>query len=496
MTSAYLGATVWRAYFRQGKTNFRRALVLGLGLVAFAFGLSVQAETYNDEVSQLVRAGRSVKALGPSLFGDQVNGYTGALEFVQSDVSIPGNNALNVGVARRLARTYSAYHRYGIFGEWELDIPHLQGVFSVDTGWTSAAAGNSRCSQFGNPGNAWGVNGYSQWAYEEYWGGNLLYVPGQGETEILLRTDNTPASPTDGASYPLVTKQQWAFRCGIDVQSNAYYSSNGISDKGEGFIGRSPDGTIWRFDWLVRRTAARLTRNSWSPTVPLSLTVGADAPTDETPNMYADPALNRVEVWILPTEARDRFGNTVTYDYDPALPWHLRSITASDGRHITLNYDGTSDLVSSVSDGTRTWIYTYNNGLASVTQPDGTQLTIAGAGDFVASNTASPDYGCNASNSPLTSSGVPSTITFTHPSGALGSFTYDFVTHARSYVPRECIGDPLEGARYPRFFNTRSVISKQISGPGLTPLVWNYSYSDPNGQGSWDTDLWHPPQCQ
>src|SRR5688500_18751462 len=94
--------------------------------------------------------------------------------------------------------------------------------------------------------------------------------------------------------------------------------------------------------------------------------------------------MTRTEVWILPTLVTDRYGNTVTYTYDTVNKWQLKTITSADGsgtaRTITLNYktpgSTTSNLVASVTDGTRTWTYNYSNAepvlttLASVSLPD------------------------------------------------------------------------------------------------------------------------------
>ena len=56
----------------------------------------------------------------------------------------------------------------------------------------------------------------------------------------------------------LVTKQHWAFRGDVNLQPNNTYYTAGAINQGEGFTGRGPDGTTWRFDWLVNRNAERL----------------------------------------------------------------------------------------------------------------------------------------------------------------------------------------------------------------------------------------------
>lgn len=51
---------------------------------------------------KLIRAPKALTALGNDLFGDRVNLYRSKLEFVQTDVSLEGNNALPVSVTRKL----------------------------------------------------------------------------------------------------------------------------------------------------------------------------------------------------------------------------------------------------------------------------------------------------------------------------------------------------------------------------------------------------------
>ena len=62
-----------------------------------------------ESYGEVVEAGRSVAPLNAgSLFGDSVDLYTGSLSFSQTDVSLPGNSALPVAIARKAARRMSA----------------------------------------------------------------------------------------------------------------------------------------------------------------------------------------------------------------------------------------------------------------------------------------------------------------------------------------------------------------------------------------------------
>lgn len=143
-----------------------------------ALGYAQETSTYKEQ-GKLIRAPRDVAQLGVGLFGDKVNLYTGSLEFIQTDVSLPGNNSLPVGVGRRLV-TGQDRQQATLFGKWDLEIPHLHGVFA-SAGWTAGLGTDrgARCSAFGRPPNATGSFGSnSSWDATEFWHGSFLYIPG------------------------------------------------------------------------------------------------------------------------------------------------------------------------------------------------------------------------------------------------------------------------------------------------------------------------------
>lgn len=134
--------------------------------IAFATGYaSAQVSVYSEQ-GKLFRAPDAITTLGANLFGDKVNLYTGGLEFVQTDVSLPGNNSLPVSVGRRL-RTGTERVNRTLFGGWDLEIPHLHGTFSLARKWSSSTGASlgARCSSFGAPPTIGGSFGsYSTWA--------------------------------------------------------------------------------------------------------------------------------------------------------------------------------------------------------------------------------------------------------------------------------------------------------------------------------------------
>lgn len=122
-----------------------RALRLALASSAAALAATVafaQEVTIYTLQGQITRGSQNITTLGADLMGDKVNLYNGALEFNQTDVSLPGNNALPVAIGRRHVAGRDPIVQ-GEFGDWDLDVPHLHGVFATSKGWGSAACRRS-----------------------------------------------------------------------------------------------------------------------------------------------------------------------------------------------------------------------------------------------------------------------------------------------------------------------------------------------------------------
>jgi RHS repeat-associated protein len=443
------------------------ALALCAGPVTGA-STSIYAES-----GKLMRSQQGMATLGPELFGDRINLYTGAVEFVHTDVSLPGNSALPVAVGRRL-ETGAWVDAVKPFGNWDLEIPRLHGVFSNIAKWTKAATPiGSRCTGFGEPPTVSGSSGSnSAWSGLEYWHGNFLYVPGSGDQEILQR--NAAVAST---TAPLITTGLWTLACGVALQGTAGLPLN---EAGEGFLATSPDGTKYRFDWMAARGMTELEKSSSAPesfaTIQASGTTTAKPPS--TPNAVGGNVLARVEVWIMPTLVTDRYGNTVTYSYDTTKRWQLKTIVGNDGRTITLSWTG--DKITSVNDGTRTWTYAYSGDtLVEVTQPDSSRWQLGAMAALQRSINYLNDGGCDAQ--PWYDS-APATASMVHPSGATGTFTLAPVTHGRSFVFKDCLDALTQSPhlRYPAYFDTLALKSKTLSGPGVPALSWQYHYGPPN----------------
>jgi YD repeat-containing protein len=457
-----------------GRNDLRAAACLALALVSTA---SVAQVTIPQEYDKTVSVAGDIATLGPKLFGEQVGLYNGATTFETVDVSLPGNNGLAVEIRRKYvvqSRTLSEQSqllaRQGGFADWDLELPHLEGVYAYGQGWqVGEERSNQRCQHGlgaapianGSPGGFWDP--------AEYWHGNQLHIPGAGSQEILAVVGGNPNMPSAGGPYLWVTNSHWYFSC---VPNTA----NGVI--GDAFLAISPDGMRYRFDWIVSRPTSPIIK-SFGAAVELLQAGQASAAAMASPT--GTSAVSRDEVYILPTRIEDRFGNYVQYAYDTSNPWRLLSITASDGRSLSLSYDG-AGRIALVSDGARSWTYIYGNGLTEVRLPDQSKWTI----DFSSLRGAftMPETGislmCERSGASAGQDSVSGTMT--HPSGAVGTFTFKSVKHGRSYVPKSCFyPDPNDltsnYAWTPFLFNQISITQKQISSfGGAAPAAWNYAY--------------------
>lgn len=453
----------------------RRAI--GVAVLAWAsVGAVAQTVSIPAEYDKLIQSRTVVGTLGPDLFGDEISFYDGTLQFRQTDVALPGNNVLEVALARRFT-VKQDYNKQGAFGDWDWEIPHLQGVFAT-TGWVvpvptgqPASAAQLRCSQYAAPPSVSGVGG-GTFSAGEFWSGSFLIMPGGGG-ELLRRgsTSTTPV-PADGFDYRLVTKDGSAIRC----LSSLAATSTG---SGEAFEAVTPNGTRYRFDHMVYRGMSSLSKGSPSPEL---LTAGAGVA--RAPVGYL---MHRREVWILPTLVTDRFGNTLTYSWSASEPWKLLSISAGDGRTLSLTYVAGSSRVATVSDGTRTWSYEYQAltgggaRLTAVVQPDSARWTfnLEPLRTVMALNDAAMCGDAGYTSNPT------GTGTLVHPSGAQGSFTVAEKVQGRSQVPLQCDNyDPANGTTgysvYPAESLTPSLTGKTLSGPGMPTQTWSYSYGPAN----------------
>lgn len=471
------------------------ALAVSIG---WPFAAATADVTIPDEYAKLIQDHGRIGTLDGGFFGDRVGLSTGSLEFVQTDVDLAGNDALAVRVGRRFRP--GGFPARGHFADWDLDIPHLHGVFGDDPsqgGWTVDSTNRDhRCTELGPPAEIFPAGG-GAFSPDDFWQGSFLYLPGNGDQELLIGGD-TPAA---GGPYTAVTREGAAVRC---LSALAPTSEAGSS--GEGFEVVTPDGTIYRFDQMVSRSEDGLFKPEPAPLLravaghprvapgnPLPRTQGVTAGTDAAATCCR---LSRREIFMYPTKVTDRFGNSVTYSWSSTNPWRLLQIASSDGqRSIDLGYSTTdpdSILVQSVTSGGRTWNYTYadvipNVHLASVTQPDLRTWQFSLLTLYRDAKPTPSGVVCDSIYTPTGSSWIG---TITAPSGAKAEYTLAETLFGRSWGFRDCkVASDLssEYVTDPYLFVNVAITGKTITGPGLPigGLTWSYAYGAPN-------NCWNP----
>lgn len=416
-----------------------------------------------EEYERLVEKGRSIAALDAgSLFGEQVDLYSGALSFSATDVSVPGNNALPVAIGRKLSiddREAYAGHDYA-FADWDLDIPNVNGVFAPT--WH-----DNRCSQAQPP------TIQSRVSPSEYWAGNHAELPGGGE---MLQANIERTKPSTGGPYKWLT------------QGDTYFSCLGTiaNGSGEGFLAIAKDGTKYWLNHMAQYLEPEY----------INVVKGA------TPEQFT---VQRRKNVLYATRVEDRFGNWVTYAYSNSStqPVRLTRIESSDGRFLNLQYN-TSGYVSSVSDGVRTWTYQYSGGsLTSVVLPDASSwtLNLAGLSNATIEHSSGDPRSCFSFTAVISGEATGS---LTHPSGATATFTVRPGHSGRTNVPGLCSNYQPEGTPgndknddytiLPYRWASLVIKSKQMQGPGLTPGQWDYAFSS---NWSWQYPPGHTePICQ
>ncbi|WP_158543321.1 hypothetical protein [Dyella psychrodurans] len=494
-----------------------------LVLSGACYAQSTEGATPDQEYQKLIQVDQNIEPLGEHPFGENISTYDGSTSFNVTDVSLRGNGpTITVG---RSAEFFEWPDNLGIsppsfpFGNWDLDIPRIEtlvgtaglpstAVWQTGVGGTTPTVGTTnRCSNFAPPPGIQSTLAEGGWVADEWWYGYNLMVPGEGKQQLMPRYSANTLSPSiSGLSFNIVTKNNWMVTCGVTA-----------SDGGEGFLAIAPDGTRYTFAHLVYRPWYQIVgaggplppdgtiiATQTSPPAQSAVSAHSAIATQGATPMEAGPGglaiLYREDALMYVTQIQDRFGNTLTYNYDPTTGY-LSSITANDGREVDVTYVSGSPNIRTITAKasnvpSRTWTYTYGAGLTGVQLPDGSSWTYqggAGAYSFVL-----PSNACSAnrfpySNTTPVSGPVISTATVTAPSGLTGTFSFVMKMSGRSYTPQLCWGEtgdtpPFEipMAIWPEWYVQPAITSEVISGAGMPTQTWTYSYSPANA--SWTTD--------
>ncbi|MFS8436584.1 RHS repeat protein [Xanthomonas campestris pv. campestris] len=457
--------------------NFARAGVTIFSLACCPSILHAEIPSWHEEYGNRLKYAELVEPLKGDIFGESVNLYDGSVSFSATELSLTGNNGLPVSIGRRLDPSNPKNNL--AFGDWELDIPSLSGVFGDDA--ATAGAGSwapaQRCDSVSGPPivTVRNVRGTLDidFADFEYWDGNRLSLPGGGGGELLGASgDAREVRPTFTEAVRWNTKDGWFFSCLGALKSG---------QAGQGFVGHAPDGSKYYFDWMVVRDHNDQAHKQ---------TLGADT----------HAVLRRNKVFLYPSQVVDRFGNWVRYEWSGA---QLQRIHANDGRSIVLGYDN-AGRVASMTSGTRQWSYQYDSTtsrLISVTLPDGTAWGYAIAPPALLykqrQTQDEPESNYRVRMDLCAKMGIlldnEAIYTVNHPSGAVATFSLRPIRHGRMGVRFDCQENgesaTLEDGwnQTPLYRGAYTLKSKTISGPALPTAQWQYDYL--NLGGRYDRDV-------
>ncbi|HEL4266558.1 TPA: RHS repeat protein [Stenotrophomonas maltophilia] len=411
---------------------------------------TVSAVQPYQEYRKLIESAQNLTALKDDLFGESVSLYNGKTEFAVTDVSLPGNNALPVQMRRRFsvemdlvgAGSFNA-NIEGV-GGWEVDVPYIVAMLPGANSWA-----NDRCSVNMVP------RGPITFRLNEVWQGNVVHVPEGGDRTMLGIWQNQPV-PSDGIARKWTTSQRDAIDC-IPMKS-------GLA--GEGYRVKTTAGVSYFFDTAFSRYGGTLVKSG---------------------GLGDRSQIARMRMYLMASRVEDRSGNWVQYQYNGN--GHPVRIWSSDGREISLSYNGS--LLASVTAAGRTWTYAYGqvegqNRLNHVALPDGSawrysySSALKAFDDIAWDGNSRPD--CLEQPPPRDGRLI---MTIQHPSGATGEFSFSNGRQYRSGLhASECVRRISNSQYYyevamPYFFDVVSLYSKKIWGPGLSKtLQWQYGYGD------------------
>jgi RHS repeat-associated protein len=419
-----------------------------------------QVRVYEDYDKRL-RDNEQVTPLTSSVFGEEVSLSNGATSFSVVDIALSGNSAIPV----ELRRTFTVESKRGPtplggFGSWDLDVPHLVGVFDSAYLWNLGGNGEpDRCSDLWYPKVTPGLN------LNDVWSGTQFHLPGKGDQELLFADTGAkgPATPmpSAGGPFPWTARGDIRFSCTSMLQGYP----------GQGFVAHLPDGTKYFLNVAVNRAHGSLKKDG--------ATIG------------------RTRIYLMASRVEDRFGQGVNYQW---VDGRLELIQADDGRAIDLEWTGAK--ITSVTAHGRQWSYVYGGTLgdppvewlSEVRLTDSTyspavvsKWTYTRTSGTLVPYYPTPDIPNDANCIELPPPADNFVFTATHPAGVKGIFYFGYRRHYRSGVPQTACtadGNGYYSMAIPHFSDIYSLTEKrlvgvqgEVPGPLVTPtLVWGYHY--------------------
>lgn len=444
-----------------------KVAVAGLALAVICISAQATPKLPWEEYDKLVQKAEAIAPYRGDLFGDKHDPMSGGLSFSQTDIDIPGNSGLQVSLTRTLlvsnrrgylsSATGSSTRQEGMFADWDLDLPHITGVFAPT--WTDA-----RCSSATPPPSV-RITEQGRTTYfhaEDYWQGLQAKMPGGGE--LVWAPGRAAEIPRPQGGSHLWTTTGGAFFSCLQTTKNS---------AGEGFLAVAPDGTRYWFDWMAQYYEPNLKAGRSS-----------------------SRSISRRRNALFATRVEDRFGNWISYTYSNSanVAARLTSVASSDGRNLSITYNP-QGYIALVSDGQRSWTYEYSYPdastatLVSVLRADGSrwQFDLSALANasfrYVTPAPSAEEAYRDCANPGDIYDEAPISGVITHPSGAVGRFTVAAQRFGRSNVPLICANysrphnDPNDDiAYYAVAWDSFALVGKSLSGAGIPAQTWSYSY--------------------
>ena len=441
--------------------NFILLAILSLSSIAHAQDVDIPMIEWEERLTQDDR----LTAFGIDLMGDTIDTHIGTITFNHSDISLPGNNGLEVALRRRLTQGYKYSRNVNVeFGDWQLDIPRITALTANNVGWEGNRCSGTWDENFPPTSTATPANPNGSFlSRNEYSNGVSMEIPGYG-SQVVQKVSGPQNHPGVAA-----TVNEWYLTCTV------------ADDGGEGYIAHAPNGDKYYFTKFFHR--------------PYRPTGFANAGS-------TGRRLRNKNIFVA-EKIEDVHGNSVNYTFDSQN--RLTKIYSSDDREIKLSYSG--ELITSAETNGRKWTYSYRDSnyiahewnlspfspfpgkvLDRVTRPDGLSWEFDLDGMQAEPSPAARE--CDD---------VHTDLEMTHPNGTKGKFRLSQEKHRQAYKSYTAVVDncietfdrepdapgsaPTSGQGIPPPFEvltseTMSVRSKTLSGPSIPTSTWTFIYEE------------------
>lgn len=387
-------------------------------------------------------------------YGESYDPQFGTVSFSVNDLSVPGN--IGISIKRVHSNSDDREIINHQFGYWGVDLPYISGDYlehNYQNKTTTGMVDGKNCT--GNFQTIYITGGQESYylSPSTYWSGKRLHIPGVG-TEELLIDDSKKDLYVNGQ----ITKSNFGITSCLSLTNNS-----------EGVVVTGPDRTTYFFDQVVD-TKKYIFEGSF-------------------------PFGVKYKRKIYPSKVKDKFGNFVYFKYTSPSSSKLAKIESSEGVIVDfkdIDSDGYTDEIS-YNGRTIKYIYSSEKFLEKVILADGTYWIYSK--ELYDSPSEETVKGPAIYNGVTYLAGVcsilnPEKIKYVTVKTPYGT-SIEYQTR-NTYFGRTNV-DPsvqpfktynINNEAFSNFncISKNSLIQKTVSGKGISPLTWTYSYSQNKGK--------------